>query len=43
VVEASFPVPNHPGYRDVLLKLNKVSDGGAAEWTALLKAHFAGC
>ncbi len=43
VVEASFPVPNHPGYRDMFLKLNKVSDGGEAEWTALLKAHFAGC
>ncbi len=39
-LRANFP---RYGYRDMLLKLNKVSDGGAAEWTALLKAHFAGC
>ena len=43
VVDAVMPVPNHPGYTDFRLRLLKVSDGGAAEWTALLRAHFEGC
>jgi hypothetical protein len=43
IVDALLPVPNHPGYRDFRLKLLNVSDGGDAEWTALLEAHFAGC
>ncbi len=43
VVDAIMPVPNHPGYTDFRLRLLKVSDGGEAEWTALLEAHFEGC
>lgn len=43
VVEAVFPVPNHPGYTDFRLRLLAVSDGGEAEWTSLLTAHFEGC
>ena len=43
VVDAIMPVPNHPGYTDFRLRLLDVSDGGDAEWTALLRAHFEGC
>jgi hypothetical protein len=43
VVDAIMPVPNHPGYTDFRLRLLKVSDGGEAEWKALLRAHFEGC
>jgi hypothetical protein len=43
VVDAVMPVPNHPGYTDFRLRLLDVSDGGEAEWTALLRAHFEGC
>lgn len=43
VVDAIMPVPNHPGYTDFRLRLLNVSDGGEAEWTALLTAHFQGC
>ena len=43
VVDAVMPVPNHPGYTDFRLRLLDVSDGGEAEWTTLLRAHFEGC
>ena len=43
VVDAVMPIPNHPGYTDFRLRLLKVSDGGEAEWTELLRAHFEGC
>jgi hypothetical protein len=43
VVDAIMPVPNHPGYTDFRLRLLNVSDGGEAEWTTLLRAHFEGC
>ncbi len=43
IVDAIFPIPNHPGYTDFRLKLDRVSDGGLAEWNALLQAHFEGC
>jgi len=43
VVEAIFPAPNHAGYTDFRLRLQNVSDGGATEWDALLRAHFEGC
>ena len=43
VVDAVMPVPNHPGYTDFRLRLLNVSDGGEAEWAALLRAHFEGC
>jgi hypothetical protein len=43
VIDAVMPVPNHPGYTDFRLRLLDVSDGGEAEWTALLRTHFVGC
>ncbi|WP_291843027.1 hypothetical protein [Maricaulis sp.] len=43
ITHAAFPVPNHPGYSDFELNLLRVSDGGAAEWDALLRAHWADC
>ena len=43
IVDAVFPTPNHPGYTDFRLRLDRVSDGGAAEWDALLRAHFEDC
>jgi len=43
VVDAVMPVPNHPGYTDFRLRLLDISDGGEAEWAALLTAHFEGC
>lgn len=43
IVEARFPIPNHPGYTDFRLRLIKVSDGGNAEWKQLLTDHFDGC
>ena len=43
ITHAAFPVPNHPGYTDFELNLLRVSDGGAAEWEALLRAHWADC
>jgi hypothetical protein len=35
--------PSHPGYADYQLALQSVSDGGAAEWDALLRPHYEGC
>ncbi len=43
VVDAEFPVPNHPGYSDFRLRLLKISDGGLQEWNDLLTAHFGDC
>ncbi|MDF1769008.1 hypothetical protein [Maricaulis sp.] len=43
ITYAAFPVPNHPGYTDFELNLLRVSDGGAEEWDALLRAHWADC
>ncbi|MEO1136635.1 MAG: hypothetical protein AAFW68_08505 [Pseudomonadota bacterium] len=43
IVEAAFPMPNHPGYTDFLLRLERVSDGGSAEWDELLNAHYQDC
>jgi len=43
ITHAAFPAPNHPGYTDFELNLLRVSDGGAAEWDALLRAHWEGC
>lgn len=43
IVEAVLPAPNHPGYTDFRLRLLGVSDGGQAEWTRLLTAHFENC
>jgi hypothetical protein len=43
IVDATLPLPNHAEYRDFRLKLLKASDGGAAEWTALLTRHHETC
>ena len=43
IVEAIIPAPNHPGYTDFRLRLLEINDGGAAEWTRRLTAHFEGC
>jgi len=43
IVDAVFPAPNHPGYTDFRLQLHRISDGGAEEWDALLRAHYADC
>lgn len=43
VLAAEWSRPNHPGYRDFKLVLDRVSDGGQAEWTALMLSHWAGC
>lgn len=43
ITYAAFPAPNHPGYTDFELNLLRVSDGGAAEWEALLRAHWEDC
>lgn len=43
IVDIVVPAPSHPGYTDYRLRLLDISDGGEAEWTALLTAHFEGC
>ena len=43
IVDIVVPAPSHPGYTDYRLRLLDISDGGEAEWTALLTAHFQGC
>lgn len=43
IVEAQASVPNHPGYRDFRLKLQRVERGGTAAWSKLLKGHYANC
>jgi hypothetical protein len=43
IVDAEFGIPNHAEYADFKLKLNRVSDGGEAEWNSLLRAHYTGC
>jgi hypothetical protein len=43
IVDVVVPAPSHPGYTDYRLRLLNVSDGGEAEWTALLTRHFENC
>lgn len=45
VVEARFAEPNHPGYDDFALVLERVVDGRAGEtaWNDALAAHWGGC
>jgi len=43
VVDVTVPAPSHPGYTDYRLRLLDVSDGGEAEWTQLLTAHWENC
>ena len=43
IVEADLSLPNHDGYRDFRLKLDRVETGGRRAWNALTAAHHAGC
>ena len=43
VLGAAWGVPNHAEYKDFKLELTAIDDGGAAAWTALLRAHYEGC
>lgn len=43
ILEASWGVPNHAEYKDFLLRLIAVDDGGAATWDSTLRAQFTGC
>lgn len=45
VVEARFSEPNHPGYTDYALVLQRVVDGheGPQAWRDALAAHWQGC
>lgn len=43
VTRVELAEPNHPGYADYLLALQRVSDGGASEWETLLRSHYEGC
>jgi hypothetical protein len=43
IVDAEFDQPNHPGYRDLRLKLDRVEPGGQSAWDALLKRHYRDC
>jgi hypothetical protein len=43
IVEAELGLPNHMEYKDFHLKLDKVEAGGAANWVALVKGHYANC
>ena len=43
IVEAELALPNHEGYRDFQLKLERVETGGRESWDALTAAHYAGC
>lgn len=42
VVEARLAAPNHPGYTDFLLKLDRITEGEAA-WREDLAAHWRDC
>ncbi|WP_265571587.1 hypothetical protein [Sphingomicrobium nitratireducens] len=41
--EARFDRPNHPGYDDYLLRLERVEPGGAAAWRTITQAHYGDC
>lgn len=43
ILEARWSRPNHPGYKDYHLVLDRSRDGGEAEWTALMLAHWKDC
>lgn len=43
ILEARWGVPNHAEYRDFLLKLISIDDGGPAKWDAILRGQFTGC
>ena len=43
IVDAELGAPNHPGYKDFRLRLDRIESGGQRAWEALLKRHYAGC
>jgi hypothetical protein len=43
IVEAELGLPNHPGYKDFRLRLDRVETGGQKAWDALTQGHYAGC
>ena len=43
IVEAELGLPNHEGYRDFRLLLERVQPGGEAAWNALTQGHYAEC
>jgi hypothetical protein len=43
VVEAQLSLPNHSGYRDFRLRLEKAEPGSRAAWQALTRSHYAAC
>lgn len=43
IIEARLGLPNHPGYDDFKLSLNRVQKGSDAAWAALMRSHYAGC
>jgi hypothetical protein len=43
IIEAELGLPNHMGYKDFRLKLEKIEEGGGAAWEALTKSQYANC
>lgn len=43
IVEAELSLPNHDGYRDFRLRLDRVEHGGRSAWDQLTAGHHAGC
>jgi hypothetical protein len=43
VLEARFAEPNHVGYADFRLVLQRIEDDAAARWAAVRAAHWADC
>lgn len=43
IVAAEFDQPNHEGYADFALELEREETGGQSAWDRLLKAHYGGC
>lgn len=43
LLHARFDAPNHPGYADYALSLERTETGGQAAWDALMRAHYADC
>ena len=43
IVEADLGLPNHLGYEDFRLRLERVQSGGRKAWDALTRSHYANC
>ncbi|HXC74310.1 MAG TPA: hypothetical protein VN640_06485 [Sphingomicrobium sp.] len=43
IVEAELGLPNHLGYQDFRLKLERVEPGGKTAWDALTRSQYANC